>query len=332
MTATINTNELQFVFPNERTAELSTKIEVLANELYSNKAISKYRKAYLEDQLAQNLLAYKGLNAFAYADKRMKQTLESYKGSHKYSGIVFAKCFNFAKRVYGRLDERTNQRIPFLVLFNFIYAQKSTDIVKEHITASNGTNSKVKAGKQRELWKKALAATGYEGEINKFNFCNLNALLVNLKKIGAPQEYLDEAHINHNTNYVQYETIEKEGEETNLTASDNKALEQYKVDQEAVNELLHLIDKVENRARTDKNQKVLKHFTNVITLMSREYVYTHKGDFTAMLLNYLNKDLLKQLEEAGNEDEVAVYAQYIGCKRDTARKTINYVRNYITAA
>jgi len=315
-------NKIQTNQTANKYALLARNIEDTAHLMHTQKNLGAGIYAQLQYELVALLLSIKKLNKFVPGNANSEDLLEYEGNARNYSGVVFTECYNYAWKCYGTLDKETHQLVPFLHWFNYLYSIKQNDIVAEKALDARAWDNKCKKEKLSELLRNAIVEYGYTEPLPRINVLNLEALLGQLRTIGADEALLEKAQDIYAANYVQSDACVSIQDRA---ASDEREIEDQEYADSVIYFLATAIEKLQEEAQSWSDPVVRNNLIFYVTLKAREYLKTGDESLVILLKEYIDKDLLRYAESHDSGNDVSIFAEYTHQQYDTARKKLRKV-------
>lgn len=254
-----------------------------------------------------------------------------------YNGEVFTKAFKSALENYGKLDEKTGERIPFERIFISHYTIKKPQVKVDRYKENNynveiklKTNA-IKLLLQQQAKELANKRLPDDLKIEKFDDC-----VVFLRSLNADVEATEKA-INKLTDlymdrYVQrVRPVLGENEDEEISMADFAGQEQVR--EAVVDKIAYGLDKALSDISNFKDKSLEQYACYYIT-MKIILRYKINGFNNQIIDEYVDKDLEKLYFEKYSQYEDEKYvkdivADYTGKRPDTVRKKLDKVKKLI---
>lgn len=252
-----------------------------------------------------------------------------------YNGEIFTKAFKSAMESYGKLDEKTGERIPFNVIFIAHYSKKKPQIKVDKYKEDNyrlEINLKINTIKlflQQQAKKLGNSRLPDELKIGKLDDC-----IEFLRSLNADKAVTERA-INKLTDlftdrYVQrVRPVSEDDENENISMVDFEGQDDG-VKAEVIDKIADGID----RCLSEIEDKDMLNYAQYYITMKIILKYKVVGFNNQILDEYVNKDLEKLYFEKYSQYEDEKYvkdivADYTGKRPDTIRKKLDKVKKLI---
>ena len=266
-----------------------------------------------------------------------KLLTESYR-YEEYDGIAFTKAYKSALEKYGMLDEKTGERIPFIVIFRSHYKFKKRDIKKEKLKErSYKAEVKLKADVIKLFLEQQIKTLGNKKipKDFKFSFENAVEFIMSLDADKESKENviqrLTDLYTNSYMKRVSGLTTEdddgnkQENNEFEQTAFGNDVEKERNIDK-----LCYLIDILFKEMENDSLKQYARYYITMKIILK----YKIFGNDNWAINYYVDKDLEKFYYENYSDYTDKKYikiiiAEYVGRASDTVRKKIEAVEKII---
>ena len=270
-------------------------------------------------------------------DNSSKLLTESYR-YEEYDGIAFTKAYKSALEKYGMLDEKTGERVPFIVIFRSHYNFKKRDIKKEKLKErSYKVEVKLKADVIKLFLEQQIKTLGNEKipKDFKFSFENAVEFIMSLDADKESKENviqrLTDLYTNSYMKRVSGLTTEdddgnkQENNEFEQTAFGNDVEKERNIDK-----LCYLIDILFKEMENNKLKQYARYYITMKIILK----YKIFGNNNWAINYYIDKDLERFYYEKYSDytDEKyikIIIAEYVGKASDTVRKKIDAVKKII---
>ena len=314
-------------------------IEDLANAIKFD--FEKYRKTEIsrfKSDLASALLSIIHLKDFSVNNKGNLKKDSQLSQSHKvrdYNGEVFTKAFKSALESYGKVSEKTGERIPFKAIFLSHYTIKKPQVRVERYEEDNYKvetklkNNTIKLFLQQQAKKLANKKLPSDLKIEKIDDC-----ILFLRNLNADNEETEKV-INKLTDlftdrYVQrIRPVSDNNDNENMTTADFVE-DDDNLKEAVIDKIADGLDWTISEIEKMKDKSLLEYAKYYIT-MKIILKYKVIGFDNQIIDEYVDKGLEKFYYEKYGQyiDEKYIkdiVADYVGKKPDTVRKKIKRVK------
>lgn len=309
---------------------LPKKIEAVAAAL---PGVSGGKRELLEMKLVNLLLEYKGLSAYSNLSNADNTAMDDFYNSANYSGIIFTEVYQYAIASYGKLDSKTGRLIPFLQHFNYAWALKKPDLIKETIEGK-GEEQNIKRAQLRELIYNAgtQESIAVNSKDLDFNLLNRNKLTEMICEKGFSDEVLEQAlDILDNAHICGLEAGGNEDDEdSDALLSDLSDQANYDHAMRVFMQMLDCLDEKSKKLLKDKDKEIFKY---LVTVEFCKYNPSFEDMNPELLLkHHLSKAFLAYYKShPQHKDPEDALAAFSGNKRETILKNFSRVRKLLAA-
>lgn len=301
----------------------------------------EYRKTELirfKSNLAAALLKKIHLGEFSVNEKgnlkKDEQLSQSWK-INDYNGEVFTKAFKSALESYGKLDEKTGEKIPFERIFISHYTIKKPQVKVDKYKEDNyrlEINLKINTIKlflQQQAKKLGNSRLPDELKIGKLDDCIEFLRSLNADK-AATERAINKLTDLFTDRYVQrVRPVSEDDEDENISMVDFAGQDDG-VKAEVIDKIADGID----RCLSEIEDKDMLNYAQYYITMKIILKYKVVGFNNQILDEYVNKDLEKLYFEKYSQYEDEKYvkdivADYTGKRPDTVRKKLDKVKKLI---
>lgn len=256
----------------------------------------------------------------------------------KYDGESFTKAYKSALEAYGKLDEKTGERIPYIKLFLSHYSYKKLEIKSQKLKEDYSKLERDLAKSEIMLFLNKLAQKLKKDKLPKnfsFNYKNSIDFIENLnldeqeklKAITIIKRIYKNNTIEHISGIIEEN---EKGDKKLYTGFSQKSCEYAENHNEVVDIFCSLVDKLYESIE----DKDLKQYAQYYITMKIILKYKLKDNDNYIIDDYINKDLeFFYYEKFSNykEDKYIkdIIAEYVGKASDTVRKKIDKVKKII---
>lgn len=252
-----------------------------------------------------------------------------------YNGEIFTKAFKSAMESYGKLDEKTGERIPFNVIFIAHYSKKKPQIKVDKYKEDNyrlEINLKINTIKlflQQQAKKLGNSRLPDELKIGKLDDCIEFLRSLNADK-AATERAINKLTDLFTDRYVQrVRPVSEDDEDENISMVDFAGQDDG-VKAEVIDKIADGID----RCLSEIEDKDMLNYAQYYITMKIILKYKVVGFNNQILDEYVNKDLEKLYFEKYSQYEDEKYvkdivADYTGKRPDTVRKKLDKVKKLI---
>lgn len=295
----------------------------------------KYRKTEIvrfRSDLASALLMKLNLRNFAEPVLNVDSNLEQ---NNKYDGEVFAKAFKSALESYGKLDEKTGEKIPFEIIFGSHYKTKKPQIKINKYKENNYRietkikNNVIQLFLEEQAKKLGNVRLPSDLKVSKIDDCInfLKSLNANNKDKEEAINKLVDLYTDKYVKRVKAVADDGEDEETSIT---DFAGQEEQIKETVIDKITDGIDKT----LAEIEDKSLLEYAKYYITMKIILKYKIIGFDNQILDEYIDKGLEKFYYEkySNYTDEKYIkdiIADYIGKKPDTVRKKLDKVKKLI---
>lgn len=321
---------------NEREKEIKkariSKINKLADEI-KFKNDKKTKLVTNKAKLVSLLLEELNFKEFAN-DLRVDTELRN----NRYNGEVFTRAFKSAMESYGKIDEKTGERIPFNVIFISHYNKKKPQIKVDKYKEDNyRLEINLKFDTIKLFLQQQSKTLGNKRLPDNLKIEKVDDCIEFLKSLNADREATEKAINKLNDlftdRYVQRVKPVSENDEDEKASMADFAGQEDQVKEAVVDKIADGLDKVLLDISNMKDKSLLQYAQYYIT-MKIILKYKIIGFDNQILDEYVDKDLEKFYFEKYSQYEDEKYvkniiADYTGKKPDTERKKLDKVKKLI---
>lgn len=316
--------------------ELAQAIKFDAS-IYTTVELLRYKS-----DLAAKLLNEIHLGAFAKSsfeeiDYHNTQLEENYQYK-KYSGESFTKAYKSSLEDYGKLDEQTGERIPYIKLFRSHYNFKKLDINSEKLKEQHEKNELKLVTQKLKLYLNTLLKNlNKENLPEQFLYSKKNVIKVikdlNLEE-NKEQKIIDDIEQIYILNKVERVSgVIEENERGEQKAPDQfikKSFENTINDSHIIDAFCFLVDKLYKEIEDNSLKQYVQYYITMKIILK----YKLQGNINFYIDEYVDKDLeafyYKKCSHYKEEKYIKdIIADYIGKKPDTVRKKIDRIQKII---
>lgn len=258
-------------------------------------------------------------------------------GTENYDGNAFYKAFTETLTYgYGKIDENTTKRIPFLRLFWNRYQLKLKQARQDAWREQNPENAALRAEHVKTFLKKVARCKGIAEDVIanalQFNMLNYQKGRTFLVSIGAP-EYVDAYQDVFDKTYTQsMYTQERETEKTAVsTVYEKQTYEEFAAKEVQLTYVLDLLDEAKTKMLQERQAKILQQYIDLYITIRIFETYGVDAEKMPALQDHIDTTLwafccAHYRKKAKLKDILAAYLQI---QPDTVRKKISIVQKFL---
>ena len=279
----------------------------------------------LRDKLALLVLEDKGLASCVCYTVAGAVVEENPKFQY-FDDKVFAAAFSYAEKTFGKLDEATGEVIPFMQLFNYAWNLKQGDIYLLKNEESNGFNRSRKKYLMEFFLEDCCKRAGIR-RTERFNVLQIDKVEKWLLDNDFGAAEIEKAHtILENSYVVNDETPTADEEQNGYRLSDSTSYMEQGCSDRAV-EAISLMAEKAYKAAGQKNFHKMRY---LLTLNYVGYEAKSGQSYGLYIDDVFDPELADYIRRHGYpEDKAATLADYLGIKRETARKMLRAMKTVL---
>lgn len=288
-------------------------------------SMADHKRSALRDKLTLLVLEDKGL-ASCVTFKTEDALVEENQRFQYFDNKVFAEALHFAERDFGKVDKNSGKEIPFMQLFNFAWNLKGGDIHLHKNAENNGFNRDRKKFLMEFFLEECCKHSG-KRRTERFNVLQIDKVEKWLLDNGFGEAEQEKARsILENSYVVNDEIATVDEEQSGCRLSDTTSFTEYGCSERS-------LDSITAKAMQAYEAAGKKNFEKMRYLLTLNYM-AFEGKIGQLCELYMedlfDEELADFVRQQGYpEDNAGTLAEYLGVKRETARKTLREMQKIL---